>query len=530
MATRSNGREASWRGAQAYPGDVGFPEGRAGSEPELARPRQRICGRRALGVGLPALILLDGLLVSACYLGALRLSPGTARIPAAALRQAAPQLVALFFVLVAGFVFLGGAFGLYSRRALLEPRRALSSAAQALFWSGAVAVAFAFLLALDPPGHLRWLLLTHACLLGVGVLTLRPLAWQGIVRLAAVRPLDRRRLLVLGTGPESQRVAARLEERNASGVEVIGLAAVSPERARPGARWPRFPLDAWDEVPGLADALSADEVVIAASGIERAEAVRLAGQLALSGIATQVAPSLTGMVVEGMPLHFDHGPALVRLGTGSSGSGRAGLKRALDLALAGAGGLVLLPLLLAVAVAVKVTSRGPVFYPQERVGKDGRTFRMYKFRSMVVSNDDGAHRRYVAALLKDGSAAGTDASGRPVYKILDDPRVTMVGRLIRATSLDELPQLINVLRGEMSLIGPRPCLAFEYELYDDWQRRRLAVTPGMTGLWQVSGRSLLSFEDMVLLDLYYVANWSLRLDLKILWRTIPEVLHGGGAR
>jgi lipopolysaccharide/colanic/teichoic acid biosynthesis glycosyltransferase len=136
----------------------------------------------------------------------------------------------------------------------------------------------------------------------------------------------------------------------------------------------------------------------------------------------------------------------------------------------------------------------------------------------------------VAALVRQGSAAGTDANGRPVYKILDDPRVTVIGRLIRPTSLDELPQLLNVLRGEMSLVGPRPCLPFEYELYEEWQRLRLDATPGITGLWQVSGRSLLSFEEMVLLDLYYVANWSFGLDLKVLCRTIPEVLYWRGVR
>jgi exopolysaccharide biosynthesis polyprenyl glycosylphosphotransferase len=524
MATRSPDREPSWRARAAS----GYGPPWAGVEGE-PRPRHRISRGRAFGLGLPALMILDALLVAACFLGALRLGPATARVPAAALRQAAPQLIALFVVLVAGFLFLGGAFGLYSRRALLEPRRALSIAARALFWSGALAVAFAFLLALDPPGQLRWLLLAHAGLLGVAVLTLRPLLWRGLLRVA-VRPVERRRLLVLGTGPESRRMAARLEEWNPSSIEVVGLAGTAPERAREAARWPRFPLGGWEDVPALADALAADEVVVAAPRFERATAARLAAAMAPRGIVTQVAPSLAGMLIEGTPLHREHGPALVRLGGDPPWAWQAGLKRSLDLALAVSAGLLLLPLLLAIALAVKLTSRGPVLYPQMRVGRGGLTFRMYKFRSMVVSNDDAEHRRYIASLLKDGSAAGTDASGRPVYKIVDDPRVTMVGRLIRATSLDELPQLLNVLRGEMSLVGPRPCLPFEYDLYDDWQCGRLAVTPGMTGLWQVSGRSLLSFEDMVLLDLYYAANWSFRLDLKILWRTIPEVLHGGGAR
>jgi exopolysaccharide biosynthesis polyprenyl glycosylphosphotransferase len=481
-------------------------------------------------VGLPLLVVLDALLVAASFIAALRLSPATARLPVAALRQAAPQLVALVLILVAGFLFLGGAFGLYSRRALLAPRRALAIAARALLWSGVAAVAFAFLLALDPPGELRWLLLTHAAVLGVGVIAVRPLVWQGILRPATIRAALPRRVLMLGAGPESRRLAVHLAGAEGPGVEVVGLADPSVQRTREVQRWPRFRLSSWEDAPALAEALAADDLIVAVTAIERSRAVRLAIEAERRGVATHVDPALTGLWVDGTPIGRELGLPLVRLGRGPRRDAQRGVKRAVDLALAVGGGVVLLPLLLVIAAAVKCTSRGPVLYPQTRVGRDGRTFRMFKFRSMVASNDDGAHRRYVASLLREGSAAGTDASGRPVYKILDDPRVTVVGRIIRATSLDELPQLINVLRGEMSLVGPRPCLPFEYELYDDWQRRRLSVVPGMTGLWQVSGRSLLSFEDMVLLDLYYVANWSLRLDLRILGRTVPEVLHGGGTR
>jgi lipopolysaccharide/colanic/teichoic acid biosynthesis glycosyltransferase len=234
--------------------------------------------------------------------------------------------------------------------------------------------------------------------------------------------------------------------------------------------------------------------------------------------------------VDAAPVRRETGVPLLRLSKRPSDRAGALLKSALDLTVAFTFGLALLPLMLVVALAVKLSSRGPVLYAQTRVGRGGRRFQMYKFRSMNVSNDDSRHREYVASLMRDGNSAGTDPSGRPVYKILDDPRVTVVGKILRRTSLDELPQLFNVLRGDMSLVGPRPCLPFEYELYEPWQRRRLDVTPGMTGLWQVSGRNFLSFEEMVLLDLYYSANWSFLLDLRLLWRTIPEVLYARGVR
>jgi exopolysaccharide biosynthesis polyprenyl glycosylphosphotransferase len=194
------------------------------------------------------------------------------------------------------------------------------------------------------------------------------------------------------------------------------------------------------------------------------------------------------------------------------------IKRALDLVLIGGGLLLISPLLFAVAIAIKLDSSGPVFYRQQRIGKDGKFFWMYKFRSMCQDAD----RRL------DGLRELNEASG-PLFKIRQDPRITKVGRFIRRWSLDELPQLFNVIRGEMSLVGPRPPLPAEVDEYEDWQLGRLRAVPGLTGLWQVSGRSEVPFHDMVRLDLHYIRNWSLALDLEILWRTIPAVLMSRGA-
>lgn len=177
------------------------------------------------------------------------------------------------------------------------------------------------------------------------------------------------------------------------------------------------------------------------------------------------------------------------------------------------------PLLLAVCAAVKLTSPGPIFYRQRRIGLDGRAFDMLKFRSMRVGADAD-----LAALL---AAQGT--SDQPLFKVKNDPRLTRVGAFLRRYSIDELPQLFNVLRGDMSVVGPRPQVAAEVELYEDHAFRRLTVRPGMTGLWQVSGRSNLSWEDAIRLDTYYVENWSLTGDLIILWRTLRAVLGSSGA-
>lgn len=193
-------------------------------------------------------------------------------------------------------------------------------------------------------------------------------------------------------------------------------------------------------------------------------------------------------------------------------------KRLFDLVSGGLILLALLPVFVLVAIAIKLDSPGPVFYRQERVGKHGRRFRIYKFRSMRRDAD-----RLLEALRHRNEASG------PLFKIRRDPRITRVGQILRRTSLDELPQLFNVLRGEMSLVGPRPPIPAEVEQYEDWQHGRLRALPGITGLWQVSGRSDVSFHDMVRLDLHYIRNWSLSLDFEILVRTIPAVLTNRGA-
>jgi lipopolysaccharide/colanic/teichoic acid biosynthesis glycosyltransferase len=202
-------------------------------------------------------------------------------------------------------------------------------------------------------------------------------------------------------------------------------------------------------------------------------------------------------------------------------------KRLLDLCLALLGLLVLAPMLLVVAMLVRVTSPGPALFRQVRVGKNGRPFTMLKFRSMSSGADDAIHRDYVSRLLTEDIAPEGGAAG--VYKLVGDPRVTAVGRLLRKTSIDELPQLMNVVRGHMSLVGPRPALGWEVELYEHRHRRRLAVKPGLTGLWQVSGRSTLTMREALDLDVEYVARRGLGLDLMILAGTVPALLRRSAA-
>ena len=206
-------------------------------------------------------------------------------------------------------------------------------------------------------------------------------------------------------------------------------------------------------------------------------------------------------------------------------------KRLVDVVIASTALVLLSPLLLLIALLIKLHSEGPALFVQERVGWDERKrtrriFRMYKFRSMRANSDPGPHREHVARLIRDNSTPAPDCGS---LKMANDRRITGLGRILRKTSLDELPQLINVIKGDMSLVGPRPALPYEVELYQEWHRRRLEALPGLTGWWQVKGRCRVAFDEAVRMDIYYVDHRSLALDLKILFLTPWTVISGRGA-
>lgn len=204
-------------------------------------------------------------------------------------------------------------------------------------------------------------------------------------------------------------------------------------------------------------------------------------------------------------------------------------KGVLDRLLALLGTVVLSPLLILIALGIRLDSGASPIFAQERVGRDGRKFIVYKFRTMHPNNDDSEYKAYLRRLITQGAPYGVDQQRRAVYKVADDPRVTRVGAWLRKTNLDELPQLFNVLKGEMSLVGPRPDIPFAVEIYEDWHKKRLSVKPGITGLWQVHGRANRSFDEMVRLDIDYVERQSPLLDGKIMLLTVGTILGKDGS-
>ena len=333
--------------------------------------------------------------------------------------------------------------------------------------------------------------------------------------------------LVVGRGEEAATFIKEIRERPELGYRVIGVLEHGASEARASV-FEGVPVVG--DLARLPDAIresGANEVIIAdptVPGEALFDVMMRVGRR--RGVEFRIAPSLFNFLPRKTEVdQIGALPMITLFRSPLSGIARV-LKRTSDLLIASVATLILSPFWLLIAVLVKVDSRGPVFYKQERVGMDGRVFLFYKFRTMHPDADDATHREFQRDYIA-GQAEGKLASdGLPVYKLQTDPRITRVGRRLRRLSLDELPQLLNVLRGDMSVVGPRPPIPYEVESYELWHRKRLDMKPGMTGLWQVSGRNRLPFDEMVRLDLFYIENWSLLLDLKIILKTLPVMLRG----
>jgi len=337
-----------------------------------------------------------------------------------------------------------------------------------------------------------------------------------IVRaLARRRGLGIARVLVVGDNSAGRMIMQSIAGQSHLGYHVVGFVDLTT-----GPDFGRFRrLGTVGELPTVCAAHAVDEVIIALPAALHREILVIRDHCQRDGLRFKIVPDLYELSLNRVDLDAINGIPLlsVKATTAIHGWNQL-LKRTLDVVLAGAGLVLFAPLLGFIALVIRLDSPGPILFRQERVGRGGERFVLLKFRSMREDADC-----IVQELLALNEASG------PIFKIRNDPRMTRVGRFLRRSSLDELPQLWNVLRGEMSLVGPRPPLPREVDQYEPWQLRRLEAAPGLTGLWQVSGRSELSFDEMVMLDLYYVENWSLALDLRILVRTLPAVFRGGGA-
>jgi exopolysaccharide biosynthesis polyprenyl glycosylphosphotransferase len=353
-------------------------------------------------------------------------------------------------------------------------------------------------------------------LLNLGLLLAEKLILRTVARGVRTRGYNYRKLIIVGLNMRSEEVARIIEEHPHWGFHLMGF--VAPNGDRPETFAGRPVLGCADDLPDILQQEVVDEVFFILSRRQLDEfedEVLLCSELGIRARVALYFPNLKARVLmeelEGIPL--------LTFTTTPGAPFPLFIKSLVDRLVSFIGLVLLSPLLLAIAIAVWFTSKGPVLFAQERCGLNGRRFKLFKFRTM---RHDAADRREEVAHLNRVNG--------PAFKAEHDPRVTRVGRLLRRTSLDELPQLANILRGDMSLVGPRPPIPEEVARYERWQRRRLSMKPGLTGLWQVSGRAAIDdFNHWIRLDLAYIDQWSLWLDLKILFKTIPAVLSGKGA-
>jgi len=280
------------------------------------------------------------------------------------------------------------------------------------------------------------------------------------------------------------------------------------------------------QLPEILEKCDTDEIIITDDSMDKATLIALIDFCTSAGLTVWFQPKL--MPIIDVKLYIDNfcGIQMIRLSAQKNEWLINKIKHVFDALFTLPLFIVLLPLFALIAAAIKLNSKGPVFYKATAVGKGAKVFSMYKFRSMRMDSGNQNHKAFVTKLIE--GEFDSDDDEQPL-KITDDPRITGVGKILRKLSLDELPQLINVLKGEMSLVGPRPCLPYEFEIYKDWHKKRTSVRPGITGLWQVAGRSAVGFDDMILLDLYYLYNHNLAMDFSTLYETIFVVLGRKGA-
>lgn len=346
---------------------------------------------------------------------------------------------------------------------------------------------------------------------------------QALFSLLGMSEAVMRNTLIVGAGKVGKSLAGKLIKHRCFGLRPVGFLDDDPlfaEFKEPALRDLRV-LGTIDQIDKVIEDFNVEKVIVAFSNASSEKLLDLTSRCNEAGVECSVVPRLFEVITDEIAVNEIGGIPLIRLREKRLRGYKKLLKEAEDRVLGTLLFLIALPAILVTAVAIKLDSPGPVFFRHKRVGKDGKCFNCLKFRSMY----DGAHELQVHMV----NGKKDNEFGWLCWKEKEDPRVTRVGRFIRRYSIDELPQLFNVLAGQMSLVGPRPHIKEEVRQYKDWHRQRLNVKPGITGLWQVSGRSDLPFDEMIKLDLYYIETWSLWQDIKIILRTFKAVISGNGA-
>jgi exopolysaccharide biosynthesis polyprenyl glycosylphosphotransferase len=418
---------------------------------------------------------------------------------------------------------------LYKRNILLTRSRQATLIIKAMLSSGLVVLVIAAMVLYAGTAAVnRHFIILSFLFATLALLSYRLVLVTPTMKLAARTKRAARRLLIVGADAAGRHVATSLSRDPLSNFTVVGFLDDYKEPGTeirigtgPSERW--FNLGKLEQLEEIVREQHINEILIAIDNVSYARLIHLTDRCLATGKVVRIYSDFLKVIADKMRIEFYSDIPVIMLSQNPA-DGLSRRLRIVDVALAGVGLVVLTPLLLLIAAGIKLSSNGPALFVQERIGKGGRPFRFYKFRSMHVGATCGVHQEFVRGLIE-----GREQVASGIFKITNDPRVFPFGAFIRKTSLDELPQLYNVLKGDMSLVGPRPCLQYEWDCYEDWHKNRLNIVPGCSGIWQALGRSTVSFQEMVILDLYYISNASLRLYIRILLLTLPVIVLGRGA-
>jgi exopolysaccharide biosynthesis polyprenyl glycosylphosphotransferase len=461
------------------------------------------------------LLFWDLLLLSAAFVAAAIQS--CPRLQIGAVPHCVPLLP--FYALVIGVYSLAFLFcNLYKRNVVLTRYRQFMLILKAFIISGLITFfVFSVMRHLFYPEFRRMFTIWFTLYGLLLFLLARALVVKPLLLFLARRNLYRRNVLIVGPREASLKVARALDADLLTDFHVAGfIGDKNPELLQPGY------------LDGVVHEKQVDEVLIVKPHTTYEDLIRIAETCLATGKVVRIYSDFLEIIANKINVEYYGEIPVVMLNQQSLIGLQWRLKRLVDVVLASVGLMVLAPLFALIAAGIKLSSPGPVIFTQTRIGRNGQPFRFYKFRSMhVADNDATEHKKFVQDFIRQpkDTCARDDIK---VFKITNDPRIFKLGKFIRKTSIDELPQLFNVLKGDMSLVGPRPCLPYEWECYEDWHKRRLDILPGCTGMWQALGRSTVSFEEMVILDLYYRSNMTLWLDLKIVLQTFPVIFLGKG--
>jgi exopolysaccharide biosynthesis polyprenyl glycosylphosphotransferase len=379
--------------------------------------------------------------------------------------------------------------------------------------------------------HSKWIVDSRLAvgyfgILGFSAITLyRLLLFRPLFLFLTKNQLIRKNLLIVGSNMAAKTFAIQIQLDNLYGLNLAGFVDKNiPVGTKIFENYSI--LGNVNDIPAIVEKLAIAEIIVTVSEVEHEELLRIIDVCKQTKASVQVTSILFDVIHRKVFSESYFNIPIARVSVHSEIPKMLYFKRVFDALIVVVGVLFLCVPFLIIALIIKLTSKGPVFYKQVRVGKDGKEFNFYKFRSMYVGSDQDEGRVEKAQeFIKNGHRGGNGSA-----KVVNEKLITPIGKFMRKTSIDELPQFINVLKGDMSLVGPRPCLPYEYDAYDEWHKRRLSVLPGCTGLWQVSSRSEVGFDDMVLLDLYYIDNLSPWLDLQLILKTIPVMIFGRGGK